>query len=67
MDGKLLIIGVLLIVSCAGKNILEVVEDEIENMDERMYADGYYPGKGLKMWIVSIRAQIYIKSPPVLL
>ena len=49
MDGKLLIIGVLFIASCAGKNILEVVEDEIENMNEPMYADDDDLGKALKM------------------
>ena len=37
MDGRI-IIGLLFIASCVGKNI-PVVEDEIENMEERMYAD----------------------------
>ena len=43
MDKKL-IIGLLLIASCVGKNI-PVVEDEIENMGERMYADDDDSGK----------------------
>ena len=39
MDGKLIIIiGLLLIASCVAKNI-PVFEDEIEKMEERMYAD----------------------------